>query len=187
MLKYALLGFLNYRSMSGYDLERYINASTGNFWHAKLSQIYMALKGMEGEGLVESHIEPGEGRPDRRVYDITGAGRAALTDWLSTPITSLEPEKNTLLLKLFFARQTGKDAILTQLRLQRDLHRKQLERYTGESAQAIQRAVESNPAIADETILWEATRRYGVLYEEMILHWLDETIHTVDSSFPDGE
>ena len=52
MLKFALLGFLNYTPMTGYELEGWINASTGNFWHAELSQIYKTLKQLEKSGEV---------------------------------------------------------------------------------------------------------------------------------------
>ena len=47
MLKYALLGFLSYRPMSGYDMEHWMEASTGHFWHAKISQVYTTLKQVE--------------------------------------------------------------------------------------------------------------------------------------------
>ena len=47
MLKFTLLGFLNYTPMTGYELEGWVNASTGNFWHAELSQIYKTLKQLE--------------------------------------------------------------------------------------------------------------------------------------------
>ncbi len=81
MLKFILLGLLDYRPMSGYELEGWINASTGNFWHAKLSQIYTTLKRLEESGSVVSHVEPQAGRPDRRVFTITDSGRADLRAW----------------------------------------------------------------------------------------------------------
>ena len=71
MLKYVLLGFLNYRNASGYDLKQLMDVSTSNFWHAKQSQIYTTLKKLEEDGMVASHIEPQESRPNRKVYEIT--------------------------------------------------------------------------------------------------------------------
>ena len=44
MLKYVLLGFLNYTPMTGYELKQFMDESTANFWHAKQSQIYTTLK-----------------------------------------------------------------------------------------------------------------------------------------------
>ena len=53
MLKYALLGFLHYGPMSGYELKRRMDNSITHFWHAKLSQIYTTLKDLQAGGLVE--------------------------------------------------------------------------------------------------------------------------------------
>lgn len=179
MLKYALLGFLNYLSASGYDLKQLMDVSTANFWHAKQSQIYTTLKKMEGEGLVISHVEPQEGRPDRRVYQITETGQADLQEWLAQPITVIEPRKETLLLKIFFSAQMDPQAILTQLRLQRNLHQADLETYQSTTKDVIQQ-FGSSTDMAKDAMLWEASRRFGELYEEMFIRWLDETIAVVE-------
>ena len=100
MLKYALLGFLNYGDKTGYELKQSMDTSTQNFWHAKQSQIYMTLKRLEQSGLVISEIEPQEGRPDRRVYTITDEGKTDLQKWLASPITTRDSRKELLLLKL---------------------------------------------------------------------------------------
>ena len=185
MLKYALLGFLNYKPMSGYDLENYINVSTGYFWHAQISQIYMTLKKLEQAGLVVSEVEPQEGRPDRRVYTITEAGAAALHGWLAEPVVELAPTKDTLLLKLFFARPTGKQAILTQLRLQLELHRKALSTYLRGLPPEATDIVAQQPALEADSLLWDATRRFGELYEVARIEWLEETITRIEEEMPD--
>src|SRR5205085_12105737 len=98
--------------MSGYDIEHWMEASTGHFWHAKISQVYTTLKQVEEQGLVQSHIEPQEGRQDRRVYTLTEAGRAGLMDWPAKPILEPEMKKESLLLKVVFGLPAGKDALL---------------------------------------------------------------------------
>ncbi len=179
MLKYALLGFLNYLSASGYDLKQLMDVSTSNFWHAKQSQIYTTLKKLESDGLVVSHIEPQESRPNRRVYQITEAGQADLADWLAQPLMVIEPRKETLLLKIFFSAQLEPQAILTQLRLQRNLHQADLEKYQTTTKDVIGQFAASTD-MADDAQLWEASRRFGELYEEMYICWLDETIEIVE-------
>src|SRR5437867_4219260 len=101
MLKYALLGFLNATPLTGYDLKRLIDSSTGNFWHAELSQIYTTLKRLEADGLIFSQVQPQEVRPDRKIYSVTDAGRRDLREWLNTPQIERSPLKEPLLLKLF--------------------------------------------------------------------------------------
>src|SRR5262245_22506428 len=115
MLKYAILGFLNYRPMTGYDIEQWMEASTGHFWYARISQVYTTVKQMESKEFWASQVERQEGKPDRRVYTITQAGRDDLLQWLGETIVEPEIKKDTLLLKLFFGLPTGKVALLTQL------------------------------------------------------------------------
>ncbi len=184
MLKYALLGFLNYQPMTGYELENFINASTGYFWHAKLSQIYTTLKQLEQGGYLSSKVEIQEGRPDRRVYTITETGREDLHHWLAQPLLEADPVKSTLLLKLFFARPIGKQAILTQLRLQLDLHTRQGEEYQQMPSEG-QRIAHENPQLTVDALLWEATLRFGQMYEVMYVAWLEETITRIERDFPD--
>ncbi|MBZ0279211.1 MAG: PadR family transcriptional regulator [Anaerolineae bacterium] len=180
MLKYAVLGFLSYHPMSGYDIESWMQASTGNFWHAKLSQIYTTLKSMEAEGLVTSQIAPQEGRPDRRVYTITEAGRADLQMWISTPLVEHEVKKDSLLLKLFFGLPAGKNALLTQLRLQLDLHRQKKLEYEQNTPQEMVRFLSDQPELVNHAQLWELTRQFGVMYEAMYLQWLEEAIRFIE-------
>lgn len=181
MLKYAILGFLRYRPMTGYDIEQWMETSTGHFWHAKISQIYATLKQVEAEGLVRSHIEPQEGRPDRRVYTLTDTGQAALTAWLAAPIVEPELKKDTLLLKVFFGLPLGKDALLTQLRLQLELHKQQKQEYEIHTPQEIGRFLTDQPELAAHALMWELTRRFGESYEDTYIQWLQEAIEVIDT------
>ncbi len=180
MLKYVLLGFLNYTPMTGYELKQFMDESTANFWHAKQSQIYTTLKKLAEDGMLESHIEAQDGRPDRRVYEITEAGRNDLNLWLALPVTNLESRKESLLVKLFFSANTDKEKLLTQLRLLRDMHQRQMEQYDTATSDFIQQIAEGMPQLAKDAELWDVTRRFGVLYEEMYVRWLDETIAKVE-------
>lgn len=181
MLTYALLGFLRYAPMTGYDLKQIMDLSTSNFWHAKQSQIYTTLKKLEAKGQVQSEIEPQQGRPDRRVYSITPVGEQALTDWLDAPLEEIEPRKETLLLKLFFAAPTGKDALLGQLGVQRELHQRMLDTYRHETRQVIDQFASQMPEHQADAILWDATRRFGEMFEEMYLAWLAETMAVIEA------
>jgi PadR family transcriptional regulator AphA len=181
MLKYVLLGFLSYRPMSGYDMEKWMSVSTGNFWHAKLSQIYATLKSMEASELVASYIEPQEGRPDRRVYSITDAGQADFEQWLSMPLLDAPIKKDALLVKVFFGLQADKNALLSQLRVHLDLHKQQRNRYQQETPNEIAQFLADQPELGDHALLWAATLRYGELYEDTYIRWLEDVIAMIDS------
>lgn len=61
-LEYAILGFLNYKPQSGYDLKKIFDTSVRHFWAADQSQIYRILTRLTERGLVEmSVIEQHEG------------------------------------------------------------------------------------------------------------------------------
>jgi PadR family transcriptional regulator, regulatory protein AphA len=180
MLRYALLGILNYSPMNGYELKQFMDNSTSHFWHAKLSQIYTTLKTLEEEGLLVSTIEAQQERPDKRIYTITDAGRGALRAWLEQPLTEIEPAKDTLMLKLFFSAQVSKETILTQLRLQRALYAQVAEQF-GALAEITQ--MPRSPELAKDALLWEATRSLGERLIVVYLGWLDDTIKLVDTQF----
>ena len=180
MLKYILLGLLDYLPMTGYELESWITVSAGNFWAAKLSQIYTTLKGLEEEGHVLSHIEEQEGRPDKRIYEITKAGRNDLKDWLLEPITALDVKKDSLLVKVFFYEPDEREALLTLLRLQLHLHQQKLADYQNQAPTAILEMLSQKPELMPNAALWESTRQFGLQYEAMYIEWLKTTIKQIE-------
>ena len=182
MLDFALLGFLNYRPMTGYELKQNMDGSTSHFWNAKLSQIYTTLKSLEEKGWVRSSVQAQEERPDKRIYTITLEGKSSLQKWLSEPLTELTPHKNALLLKLFFAAQTDRETIRAMLHLQKNLHERQADFYRTKSRDLIQGILRQHPSLEKDGIFWEAARRFGELYEETYVKWLDKTIHSLEEN-----
>src|SRR5213593_372843 len=114
-LKHALLGFLNYGPMTGYELKKFFDHSVAHFWNAELSQIYPSLKQLESEGLVEMKVDVQEDRPNRKVYTITADGREELVEWLGRPAEA-DQLREPLLVKVFFGSAGGKEEILAVLR-----------------------------------------------------------------------
>jgi DNA-binding PadR family transcriptional regulator len=184
MLKYAILGFLSYSPMTGYDIKQRMDRSTTHFWHAKQSQIYTTLKGLEEEGCVQSQVEEQADRPDRRIYSLTAEGRQQFKTWLDEAYTECSPRKETLVLKMFFAAQMKPETALSQLRLQRDLHAKQLVYYRMDTVSSIRQAEEEFPMLKQDALMWEATRRFGEQYEELYVRWIDEMIQLLSGQQP---
>ena len=192
MLKYILLGFLNYEPMTGYDLKRLVDSSTAHFWHAYHSQIYTTLRKMEKDGLVTSVIDDKEEKLERRIYEITEQGQSRLKQWLGRPLTELPPSKDGLLVRLFFSGSRDRESVLDELRLQRQLHQQQLkqyqqiklEEYTEQSP--VNSEIDESP-VADlfdfdrEAKFWQMTLDHGIASEQMYLDWLDETIAKIES------
>jgi PadR family transcriptional regulator, phenolic acid-responsive transcriptional regulator len=181
MIKYILLGFLNYQPMTGYELKQTIDQSTAHFWHAYHSQIYTSLRQMEAEGLVTSEMKREEGRPEQRIYTITPAGQQALKAWLDQTMTEASPIKEELLVRLFFSAQRDAQQVLTELRLQRELHQDKLAAYQAIAENTAASTVESHPALKRDQEFWRLTLELGLRYEETYIGWLRDAIHTIEA------
>lgn len=84
-LPHVILTVLSTRDATGYDITKEFSASIGYFWKASHQQVYRELNKMGQTGLVSCVLEPQDGKPDRKVYSITDAGRSALGEWFDQP------------------------------------------------------------------------------------------------------
>jgi PadR family transcriptional regulator AphA len=180
MIKYILLGFLNYQPMTGYDLKQAIDESSAHFWHAHHSQIYTTLRKMEEEGLVTSKFVREESTPDRRVYTLTAAGRRAFAAWLDEPFAEVSPIKEPLLVRLFFSAKRPAPEVLAELQLQRKLHQEKAAAYRTIAAHLSGMAPEQ-VGLARDQQFWRLTLELGMRYEAMYLAWLEHAMQTVQS------
>ena len=172
--QYALLGLLSRGPHSGYDLKKRIESSIGHFWRESYGQIYPNLKDLERTGHVTSELERQEGRPDKKVYTITKAGRGALERWLEE-LPKPSPPRNELLLNLFFAHHApGRAAEHVKEYKQR--FGEDLETYKG-----VERWLETEHAGHPALPYWLMTLSYGRLEAEALLKWCDETLATLDA------
>jgi DNA-binding PadR family transcriptional regulator len=70
----------------GYEIKQTLEQEFGSVLPALNSgQVYSTLARLDREGLVVGHDIEGDGR-GKRVYELTEQGRAALTEWLDTPV-----------------------------------------------------------------------------------------------------
>ena len=82
-VKTLCLGMLTFREASGYDLKKRFESSFGHFFSAGFGSIYPALAYLAETKLVTCTEIPQDGRPDRKVYQITEAGRRKFMDALA--------------------------------------------------------------------------------------------------------
>ena len=99
---YVVLGMLRLGLRTGYDIKQLVDKSTRFFWAASYGQIYPELKRLEEQGLIEGAPDPQGGR-QRRAYELTPEGVAALDTWLTNADAVSIETRDTALLKLFFA------------------------------------------------------------------------------------
>lgn len=77
-VKTVCLGMLTDGPASGYDLKKEFESSFGHFFAAGYGSIYPALSWLADSELVSCEEIPQEGRPDRKLYEITEAGHRFL-------------------------------------------------------------------------------------------------------------
>jgi len=178
-LSHAILGFLEYQPMTGYDLKKYFDQSITHFWSSTQSHIYKALENLEIDGLVESQIIPQAGRPNRKEYQITDAGRGELRRWVSTPLP-LEAEREAWLIQVFFAHGIT-NAQIAALFEQRIAALKASIMQTKTAQAHIDQNYE-RLGIQRLRDLWQLTLDYGIEKYEREVAWLEKTlpfIHTI--------
>jgi DNA-binding PadR family transcriptional regulator len=174
-LQHAILVSLAERSATGYDLARRFDASIGHFWRASHQQIYKVLGRMEADGSVASELVAQDGRPDKKVYAITGTGRAELATWTSTatPVEHLRSEFAVKLRALPFG---DAEAIVEDVRTRRQAHQAQLAYYTESAATYFP---EPDDLDRDDLGRWLVLRG-GILVEEAGIAWCDEILERLD-------
>jgi DNA-binding PadR family transcriptional regulator len=84
-IKFVILGFLEWKPLTGYDLKKQFMASESFHWSGNNNQIYTVLVQLYNEGLVSKEVQNQETGPSRKVYSITPEGQVALRQWLLTP------------------------------------------------------------------------------------------------------
>jgi PadR family transcriptional regulator AphA len=173
--RYAILGVLNLKPGSGYDIKKFCDQGITHFWNENFGHIYPVLKQMEKEGLITKEVEQSEGRPPRHVYSITPKGQAELTKWLLLPVEPA-PARLELLLKIYFAKSIPREKILEQLDQVREKHQIRLV----QMRRMEQGFVSNEAARKDEGYpYWLSTLRYGIYDAEFRIRWLDETIELI--------
>jgi DNA-binding PadR family transcriptional regulator len=110
-MRNTLLALLAEGSGHGYELKHAIEQTFGDAMpQINIGQIYTTLGRLERDGLVASAYVAQAGRPDKRVYELTDAGRDEVRRWLEAPVN--EPRlKDEFFTKLVLARLPGVAAL----------------------------------------------------------------------------
>lgn len=162
----AALGLVAIGPASGYELVAFADRSIAYFWSIPRSQLYRELARLEELGLIAGTHVPQTSAPDKRIYEITAAGREVLTAWAESP--TLPPDrskKNGLLLKVFMTRHARPEALGPLLRGYRESVEHQL---------ADLQAIVDQLTHRHRAGFGRLTARWGVLHAQASLAWLDE-------------
>jgi len=86
-VRQPLLALLAKEPAHGYELKLALEQTFGQAYSSpNIGQIYVTLKRLEQDGLVCSQDVEQDGRPNKRVYELTPAGREQVAAWVQEPI-----------------------------------------------------------------------------------------------------
>lgn len=170
-LEHAILVALAERASTGYDLARRFDKSIGQFWTATHQQVYKVLARMESDGWVASTHVAQDGRPDKKVYDVTAAGRDELGRWIARPAAP-EATRSELAVKIRGASYGDRRAVVDEVRRHRALHAERLEFYLGNEAHEF-----PDPArLRGQRLHQWLVLRGGISLERGLVDWCDEVL-----------
>ncbi len=169
-LPHAILTALLEKPSSGLELTRRFDKSIGYFWSASHQQIYRELGRLEQAGLIRALPTAQPLRGQRKEYEVLPAGRDELTEWVGRA-EDPRPVRDPLLLRLRAAAVVGADGFQDELRRHLDLHRRQLDEYTG-----IEERDFPPERDAVEDRLRHLVLRAGIGLETFWIAWLTEAL-----------
>ena len=177
-LEHAILGFLNYRPYSGYDLKKIFDTSVRHFWPADQSQIYRTLNLLTKKSWAEMEKIEQENRPDRKEYHITATGREELKKWLVTPLPFAD-NRSAPMIQVFFAGQLSNQEIIQMYERVADYMQVGLQQYDliPHEMEAYAEYVES----PREFFFWMQTLEIGKMMARTNLEWIETVIEQLKS------
>jgi DNA-binding PadR family transcriptional regulator len=166
--RYAILGMLFDKSMTGYEIKKFMQESTTHFWQESDASIYPMLKKLAAEGKVLAQITR-KGKLERMRYTITNTGKKEFTRWMEQ---EAEPgtHRDEFLLKLFFGASSSPSVIIKHLKAKQAMLQELLKKYAYVNMFVLDKVTPDNP----HKLFWQMALRNGIISAEAELKWIDE-------------
>jgi DNA-binding PadR family transcriptional regulator len=165
---HALLGILEGGPAHGYELKHTYDAVLGADRPLPFGQIYATLARLEKAGRIRLVAHEAGLGPDRKRYEITEDGSAALRAWLAEPVAPEPHLQSTLFAKTVLALRSGRPAD-EYLDAQRGAHLARMRELTARKA---------DPDVPLSTAL---LADHALFHLEADLRWIDQTRARLES------
>ncbi|KAB7667166.1 PadR family transcriptional regulator [Bacillus sp. B1-b2] len=163
-LRYALLGIISKKPVSGYEVVKIFKEQIVYFWNSTHSQIYTELHKLEKENLLQYELIIQTTSPNKKIYTITDLGKKELINWiLDQPLKPAKIKDEFLIKATAFDILSVKEIIILLdeviMREERifNMTREWKENFTNEYSEQNLGAI--------------ITSEYGIRYAEMYLNW----------------
>lgn len=196
--RFALLGLLSWKPMSGYDIKKIVDAGLSHFWNENYGQIYPTLDDLVKSGFAKKSVDKKTGKRKRHIYRITADGESTFRKWLAQP-ADVPSVRNELQLKFFLSSRLPVSSNLRIINEYREQQRALLAEYRGSEVE-LRKAIASGD-YPDELLeileghdkpqtrkqktkqcrIFLLTLRHGILAIEARLKWCDEVIRELSA------
>lgn len=174
VLKYAILGLLIKRPMTGYELAKEFNFELAEFWHASHSQIYPELKKLNSEGLVTFDVEISGDILEAKRYHITKEGELDFIQWLHKDDKIPRTQKDVFRLRMYFSNNLDPQTRIHLLENQRQQHLKRMNTLLKTSEQYPEVPDLDSDRFGDFIVL-----KGAIMRQESIIKWIDLCIQYI--------
>ncbi|OUS04725.1 hypothetical protein A9Q81_05485 [Gammaproteobacteria bacterium 42_54_T18] len=174
-LRHAILAMLDIEKGSGYDLVKRFDQSVSYFWAASYQQIYRELQKLESEALLEAEEVIQQGKPDKKIYEVTPNGIVELQKWLEKPAKAMKI-KEPLLIKIYAGELADSKHLIEEISQHRSAHAERLQQYQ-EMSEVL---INLEQPLRSKYFLPHQTLKLGIKIEKAWLEWADETLQAIN-------
>jgi DNA-binding PadR family transcriptional regulator len=176
-LKNAILGLLSIKPSTGYDIKTDFDNSIKFIWNSDQTQIYKTLTEMIDENLVSSTTVHQNGKPSKKVYEITETGREQLRQWLLKPLKQ-KNQRNQDLLQFFFLGHLSNEEILDNLKRMKQGIEMNLAALT--IVEQSSELFDSNDEAHRVRFFFRKALELGIMDAKMNVEWIAGVIHEIE-------
>ncbi|KND26111.1 PadR family transcriptional regulator [Streptomyces acidiscabies] len=179
-LRNAVMAALLEGESSGYDLAKAFDASVANFWTCTPQQLYRELDRMETEGLVTGRVVEQRGRPDKRLFSLTRAGREAVHTYTAEPPAKPTAIRDELMVKVQCLDAGDGDAVRAAVAEHMEWATAKLARYERLRQRLLDGRSEEAYFAEAERVGPYLTLLRGMAFERESLQWGDLALRRID-------
>lgn len=181
-LKYAILGLVKRKPVTGYDITKYFSDMLSKFWEAKHSQIYPELKRLVDEGLVEYAVTIQGEKLEKKLYTITEAGSEELISWLNTDEALSPVPKDAFRLRMYFGENLSAPELMDLLSRQIEKLETRVHSLETRMAELGEVPQTWTPVLSEHLLM-----RGGISRDKAYIDWIKECIELIGCEPPAEE
>lgn len=173
-LEFTLLGLLNRKPRTGYDLSKIVSRTTSFYWTATQTQVYQSLKKMAAQGWITSETIWQSSKPSKLVYHINPEGKDAFMKWLRNPPES-PTLKEPILVQMYFLDLLDSEEIAVKIKSIQVMHEQRLREF-----QEYQEGIVALDKSPRENLARSLPLLAGILFEETWIKWCEQALQEIE-------